>query len=162
MPRLKRPYVATLDEVRISRDRETAIIEYRNPGVATTYFPLGAQVHSMTDQEILDAFNAAIVARDRAAAAYYHVPVEVPPGSPQVQYSERGDQWVPRGDVLRCVIDDGGPGGEATIWIDDREFSLQEFGRMLTTYAGWGMRICFVPDDALDHGPDIRVREPAD
>lgn len=55
MPRLKRPYVATLDEVRISRDRETAIIEYRNPGVATTYFPLGAQVHSMTDQEILGA-----------------------------------------------------------------------------------------------------------
>ena len=26
-----------------------------------------------------------------------------------------GGQWVPRGDVLRCIIDDGGPNGEVTI-----------------------------------------------
>jgi hypothetical protein len=32
--------------------------------------------------------------------------------------------------------------------IDDREFTLEEFGKMLVTYAGWGMRIEFVPDDA--------------
>ena len=44
------------------------------------------------------------------------VPVtEEPPGEKQIDYHEDSDQWVPRGDVLRCIIDDGGPEGEVTI-----------------------------------------------
>jgi hypothetical protein len=31
---------------------------------------------------------------------------------------------------------------------------------MLTTYAGWGMRIEFVPDDQLHRRPTLEVREP--
>jgi len=65
-----------------------------------------------------------------------------------------------RGDVLRCVIEDGGPDCEVTIWIDDREFSLREFGRLLTTHAGWGMRIIFVPDDEIEKVHPIEIREP--
>src|SRR4029453_17160245 len=78
---------------------------------------------------------------------------------PQIRYFERGDQSTPRGDVLRCEIDDGGPGGEPIIHIDDRELSWREFGRLLTTHAGWGMRIVFVPDDELDEEPRIEIRE---
>jgi hypothetical protein len=40
---------------------------------------------------------------------YAHKPVEIPKGKAQVKYFAAGDQWVPRGDVLRCVIEDGGP-----------------------------------------------------
>jgi len=54
--------------------------------------------------------------------------------------------------------DDGLP----VIEIDGRELSLREFGRMLTTFAGWGMRICIVPDDEIDAEPEIEVREPED
>jgi hypothetical protein len=66
----------------------------------------------------------------------------------------------PRGDVLRCIIADGGPDGEATIWIDNREFSLAEFGKLLVTYAGWGMRIVFVPEDEIETMHPIEIREP--
>ena len=31
---------------------------------------------------------------------------------------------------------------------------------MLTTYAGWGMRIEFVPDDQSHRRPTLEVREP--
>ena len=70
--------------------------------------------------------------------------------------------WTPRGDVLRCQISDGGgdDGLEPIVYVDDREFSWHDFGRMLTTYAGWGMRIVFVPDDELERSPRIEVREP--
>ena len=88
--------------------------------------------------------------------------VEVPVGSPQIRYFERGDQWTPRGGVLRCVISDGGPDYETTIWIDDKELSLAEFGRMLLTWNGWGMRITVVPDDEIHEQPVIEVREPED
>ena len=53
---------------------------------------------------------------------------------------------MPRGDVLRCIIDDAGPNGEVTIHIDDQELSLAEFGRLLSVHGGWGMRIAFVPE----------------
>jgi hypothetical protein len=59
--------------------------------------------------------------------------------------------------VLRCEIDNGGPDGEPIIGIDDQELSWREFGRLLGTYAGWGMRIVFVPDDRLDEQPEVRI-----
>ena len=33
---------------------------------------------------------------------------------------------------------------------------------MLCCYAGWGMRIVFVPDDELDQSPQIVIRESDD
>ena len=158
--RLKRPYVATLDQVRITRESETAVIEYAEPGVWTTHLKIGPQVRKMTDQEILDLFNEGIEASERLRDEYEHVAIEIPPGKPQIEYFDKGYQWTPRGDVLRCVVSDGGPDNEPVIHIDDHELSWQEFGRLLTTYAGWGMRIIFVPDDETDLEPRIEVREP--
>ena len=94
------------------------------------------------------------------ASEYEHLAVEVPPGSPQIKYSKAGYKWLPRGDVPRCLIDE--VDGEAIIQIDDRELSIQEFGKLLTTYAGWGMRLVFVPEDEIADVPRIEVREPVD
>jgi hypothetical protein len=38
----------------------------------------------------------------------------------------------------------------------------REFGHLLTTHAGWGMRIVFVPVDELDEEPRIEIREAAE
>jgi hypothetical protein len=160
MPRLKKPHIATLDEVRITREADAAIIEYHDATVASTRLLLGQGAHSLSDAAILEIFNSTILARERAVSEHGNVVREVPRGMSQVSYFDKGDQWVPRGEVLRCVIEDGGPGGEVKIWIDDREFTLQEFGRMLTTFAGWGMRIYFVPDEKVHEQPTVEVRPP--
>lgn len=158
--RLKRPYVASLDQVRISRGNEEAVIEYVESGISMTHFRLGLEVRAMTDQEILDRFNEYIVASEQTRAEYEHVAIEIPLGRPQIEYFDKGYQWTPRGDVLRCIISDGGPDNEPIIFIDDRELSWEEFGRLLTTYAGWGMRVIFVPDDETEVEPRVEVREP--
>jgi hypothetical protein len=160
--RIKKPRRASLDEVNISRDGDVAVIEFADPSVSTTHFKIGRQVRQMSDQAILNMFNNMIAARDQLAAEYENIVIEVPPGQPQIKHSERSDQWVPRGDVLRCFIEDGGPDGEMTIYIDDQELSLGEFGRLLLTHAGWGMRIAFVPDDLVEEEPEVEVREPRD
>ena len=160
--RKRRPTVASLDEVEISREGGDAVISYKDPQVATTYFRVGPSLCGMSDQQVLDEFNTVLRDEAAAAAAYDHVAVEIPDGRPQIRYFPPGDQWVPRGGVLRCVIDDGGPEGEAIIHVDDQALSLAEFGRLLCTYAGWGMRIAFVPEDALAETPTIDVREPED
>jgi len=61
--------------------------------------------------------------------------------------------------VLRCLIQDG-ENGQLIVEVDDHEISLEQFGRLLTTYAGWGMRIEFVPSDELHRRPVHEVREP--
>jgi hypothetical protein len=160
--RIKKPRTATMDEVIISRKGEYGIIEFREPGISTMNLKLGPKVEKMTDRQILNAFNKTVRGMEEMRRNYVHTPVEIPAGKPQIKYSAPGDQWVTRGDVLRCIIDDGGLNGEATIWIDDREFSLEEFGRLLKTYAGWGMRITFVPDDEIENVHRIEIREPND
>jgi hypothetical protein len=158
--RLKRPYVASLDQVRITRQQDGVVIEYAEPGVRTTHFKLGAQVHKMTDEEILDRFNEWLNASEQLRQEYEHVAIEIPPGRPQIEYFDRSRQWTPRGGVLRCVISDGGPDNEPIIHVDNHDLSWEEFGRLLTTYAGWGMRIIFVPEDETHIEPQIEVREP--
>jgi hypothetical protein len=49
---------------------------------------------------------------------------------------------------------------EVFVYIDDKELTLREFGKLLSTYAGWGMRIIFVPDEELEKDPKIEIREP--
>ena len=49
---------------------------------------------------------------------------------------------------------------QAVIEIDEQALPLQQFGKLLTTYAGWGMRIEFVPKDEVHRRPVLEVREP--
>lgn len=158
--RLKKPVAARLDEVIIAKDGDTAVIDYLDTTIGGVNLKIGPQIASMSDQEILDLHNEVLAAQQRTAAAYKHVAVEIPEGLPQVRYFEEGDQWVPRGNVLRCLIHDDDR--QPIIEIDGRDFALEEFGTMLNTYAGWGMRIVFVPDDELNKIPDIVVRDGED
>ena len=162
MPKFKRLYIVGIEQVRITRQGDTAVIEYADPEIGNVHLKIGSEIAGMTDQDILDVMSADIEAREALAEGYEHVAVEVPLGSPQLRYFEEGDQWVPRGGVLRCAISDGGPDFETTVWIDDHELSLAEFGKMLLTYNGWGMRITFVPDDEIHEQPVVEVREPED
>ena len=124
MPRKKRPHVGSLDEVRISRDKDAAIIEFLDGETMSVHFQLGPAATEMTDREILARFNEWLREQKAAAQAAWRPAVEIPEGKPQIEYSEGSGQWVPRGDVLRCLIDDGGPDGEATVTIDDHELNM--------------------------------------
>lgn len=155
----KERYIARLDEVTITREVDSAVIRYKEAGILTTHLKIGPEIAGMSDEAILELFNDTLRAQAKLAAEYKHVAVEVPLGSPQIKHFARGEQWCPRGGVLRCLVEDD-ENGQLVVGIDDQELSLQEFGRMLTTYAGWGMRIEFVPDDQLHRRPALEVREP--
>ena len=161
MARPKKPIIATMHAVKISRKGESAIINYKNPAIGGVHLTIGPKINGMTDQDILDLHNHIIEKRNKFAAQYHHVAVEIPPGKPQMKYSKRCTQWVPRGDVLRCLVHDD-ENGELVVEIDGHELSLKEFGRMMTVHAGWGMRIVFVPDDELEKVPDITIGEKED
>lgn len=161
--RPKPPYLASLDEVTITRDGRTAIVAYVEENVSTCHYMIGPKIRDLSDEDILDLHNQSIRGRGEIASEHRNKPlVEIPLGKPQIEYCKDSDQWVPRGDVLRCVV------GEDTeqdcrlpaVEIDDKELTWEEFGRMLVTHAGWGMRITFVDRDELHRVPKIEVREP--
>jgi hypothetical protein len=112
MPMPRRPHKASPDELKITRNGDDVIIAYADDSLATTHFKLGRErLSTMTDDDIIDFWNEHLEARDAAMAKYEHVAVEVPPGRPQVEFFEQGNQSVPRGHVLRCVVmgSDGTP-----------------------------------------------------
>jgi len=159
MPRVKRPQRASLDEVRIERDGEYAVITFADDTVGGMNLKLGPEVQRMTDLEILERFNEIVAAMEANVNAWDQTVIEIPPGKPQIEYAATSEQWVPIGDVLRCIIDEGDD-SQPTIWIDDKELSWAEFGRMLLVHNGWGMRIAFVPEEWVHEQPNIEVREP--
>jgi len=158
--RLKKPTRAIIDQVRITREGNDAIIDYADSGIAGTRLTIGPDLATMTDRDIIDVFNGILAAQERILAACDKTVTEEPPGEKQIDYHEDSDQWVPRGDVLRCIIDDAGQNGEVTIHIDDQELSLAEFGRLLRVHAGWGMRIAFVPEEFISENPMVEIRKP--
>ena len=159
--RIKRPRVASADEVRITREVESATIDFADESVASTHLTIGPRMRGMSNTEILECYNDCVRAQDHLRATYQHVAIEIPVGKPQIEYSTQCTQWTPRGDVLRCVFEDD-ENGKPVIHVDDQELDWMKFGRLIRAFAGWGMRIVFVPDDATHETPVIEVREPAE
>ena len=155
----KERYIASLDEVTITRDGDYACIAYKEEGIAGTRLQIGPEIAETSDSEILELHNECLRAQAKRAAEYRYLAVEVPLGSAQIEYMARSDQWVPRGGVLRCLIHDDAE-QQLVVAIDEQELDLEQFGKLLTTYAGWGMRIEFVPDDEVHRRPALEVREP--
>lgn len=132
--------------------------------VATTHFTMEAgKLVTMTDADLLAYWNEHIEATDEFIRTQKPFTLtEIPIGKPQVEYHVQSDQWVPRGHVLRSVVVNDSPIDidDTFISIDDRDFTVAEFLRMVGTFGGWGMRIAFVPDGEIHERPKIRVREP--
>ena len=159
--RKRRPRPASPDQVRITREGETAVIECADPSIRVVNLWVGPSLAEMTDAEVLDLFNDMLEAQAESAAGVDPTLTEIPPGLPQIEYSGRSDQWVPRGHVLRCHIEDDEE-GKPVIHVDDVELDLEAFGRMLLTFCGFGMRIAFVDEEDVNDEPEIVVREPKD
>ncbi|MBI4800973.1 MAG: hypothetical protein HY796_00445 [Elusimicrobia bacterium] len=151
-PRLR---TVTLDEVKITRDGDYAIFRYVDPSMGGGMdLKVGPRVKTMTFDELVELHNDIVRERLALAAHYKHEAIEIV-GGPQIEYSEQCCQWVPRGDVLRCIVT--WRDGEPAIEIDDTELKLREFGEMLSTHEGWGMRVVFVPEGELQKTPKIKV-----
>ena len=159
--RKKRPRPASPDQVRITREGETAVIEYADPSIRVVNLRVGPSLAEMTDAKVLELFNEMLEAQAEIAEGVDPTLTEIPPGLPQIEYSERSDLWVPRGHVLRCHIEDDEE-GQPVIHVDDVELDLEAFGRMLLTFCGFGMRIAFVDEEDVNDEPEIVVREPED
>lgn len=155
----KTPHVASLDQVRISRTGGDAIIEYADSAVPTIRLSIGPQLREMTDDDVLELHNDAVRRMEHCESESEHVAIEIPLGRQQLRRTEPSGPLVPRGDVVRSVIDRDA-GGRLQMRVDDHALSLEDLGRMLETYAGWGMRMVFVPRDEVHVDPLIDVMDP--
>lgn len=152
-------YIAALDEVTVTRDGDCARIEYKEAGVAVTNMEIGRKIAEMTDSDIVDVHNQGLRNDAKRAAEDKHVVHEVTLGSAQIEYFARCDQWVPKGSLLRCQIQVA-EHGDIIVKIDERKLRLKQFGKLLASHGGWGMRIEFVPKDEVHHRPALQVRQP--
>lgn len=127
--------------------------------ISTKHLTIGDGFEQMSDSEILGVYNSVIDAQEQSLRDWDNTITEISPGKPQIRFNRDSDQWVPRGEVLRCLIDDNANDG-TVFHIDDKELSLYEFGHLIRVYAGWGMRIAFVPEELVAEQPTVKLREP--
>jgi hypothetical protein len=152
-------YIARLPEVIVTRDGDFARIEYKEGDIPASLLKIGPEIRKMSDSEIVELHNDALRDKATRASGYKQVAVEMPLGSAQIEYFARCDQWVPKGTVLRCLIRDG-LHGRLLIRVDEQDLGLKQFGKLLSTYEGWGMRIEFVPQEEVHRRPVVEVRDP--
>jgi hypothetical protein len=55
--RLKKPVRVSIDQVRITREGNDAIIDHADSGIAGTRLTIGPDIATMTDREIIDVFT---------------------------------------------------------------------------------------------------------
>ena len=151
--RKKRPVHGVMDQVRITRDGNDAIIEYADSMIADTRLTIGPRIKRMTDKDFIDVFSGVMAAQKKLLRDWDRTVTEMLPEAPQIEYRKDLDQIVPLVEVIRCYVDDGGEDGEVTVHIDGNELSLAEFGQLLKCNAGWGMRVTFVPEERLTENP---------
>jgi hypothetical protein len=151
-------YIAGPNDVTVTRDGDWARIEYKEEGIPASHLEIGPEIAGMSHGEILEAYNEFLRNDAKLATKRKHVAIEVPLGAEQIEYFAQCDQWVPRGGVLRCLIEDD-EHGQIVVKIDQQELRLKQFGKLLATYAGWAMRIEFMPGDEVHRRPALEVRE---
>jgi hypothetical protein len=156
-----KPRVVSPEEVKITRENESAIFTYSDSDIPRISLTIGPDIGSMTDEELLDLHNETVEAMLNSEAAFEHIAWEVPIGKSQIEYEDRVSSWSMKGDVLRGVVgyghdpNTGEPAPE--ILVDDKRLSWSEFGKMLSTYEGWGLRLTIVPEDEIHRVPDVEV-----
>ena len=135
-----------------------AIIEPKCADGEAILLTIGPEIDQLDDQEIVDFCNACIEFEDDLPPNHSTVGTEIPPGKPQLDYCADNHHWTPRSDVLRCVIEED-EDGETIIFTDDNAFSMAALGELLSSFAGWGLRLTMVPDDEVDKAPVITIQE---
>ena len=151
-------YTVSLHEVTVSRSDNYARIEYKEEGISTTHLPIGPEIDQMSDAEIVKLHNGSSTFQGKRAANHKYIAFEVPLGSEQIEYCVPCDQWVPRSDVLRYLLQSD-ERGRLVIKIDNQKLPAKQFVKLLTTFEGWGMRIEFVPTEAVHRRLVVKVRE---
>lgn len=54
---MRKPHLASLDEVEITRERDYAVVEYHDSSGSSTKIQVGRLLANMSDQEVLDLHN---------------------------------------------------------------------------------------------------------
>ncbi len=154
----KKRYIARLDQVTITRKGSEAIIAYKEPAIPTTHLEFGENLRGVSDEEILASFNESLKDEANGVADYRHIAVETPLGSPQIRVNPKTNKACVHGNVLRCIVTEG-DAGQVLLQIDERKLDMKEFGRLLESFLGWGVRMEFVPKNAIDRRPELQVRD---
>lgn len=153
--------VVSLSEVKITRNGDTANIDYSDPAMGGGMnLKVGPKLAKMTDLEVIEMHNDMILEMEELREEHPFVAIEITEGKPQIEYSKQCSQWCARGDILRCCIESSEESGHIpVIEIDGQRLSWMDFGKLVSTHEGWGMRVMFVPDDEIDKTPAIAIQE---
>jgi hypothetical protein len=154
---MKKRKIAFPKDVKITRDGIYAHIDFIDPSYMSRRIEIGSTLSSMTDAEILRIHNDIVFSEQ--ASIRQSRPTEIEDGGVQIRFDKASGSWVPESDVLRCELTSGEEPHDLVVRIDDQDLSWAQFGRMVSSYRGWGMRVTFLPEEQLFKPPATEIIE---
>jgi hypothetical protein len=130
--RKKRPHVATLEEVTITRDGEYAIIAYLDDSVATTQYHIGRdRLARMSDEDILMLWNAGLATKED-----------------DVRSRRDMGPALSRRNTMSCLITEAPTDPHHPfLQAEGRMFTAMEMAKLLGAHPGWTVRFELVPPE---------------
>jgi hypothetical protein len=89
--RLKKPTRVSIEQVRITRERNAAIVDHADAGISGAHLAIGPEIATMTDAEIVDRYNGILESQHRLLAGWDSTVIEEPQGEKQIDYHEDSD-----------------------------------------------------------------------
>lgn len=151
----RRRKVAFAKEVTISRDGETAVIDFIDKQYGGTNLTIGPTIEDMSDGDILRLYNDIVLEQQRLIAESR--PTEMQEGLPQIGIHQHYKELLTHSQTLRCELTSGKSHEELVVEIDDQKLSWEEFGKLISPYIGWAMRIQFLPSEQLLNPPASKI-----
>lgn len=151
----KRQKVAFAKEVTIERSGDTAVIEFHDPQYGGTNLTIGPGIKDMSDADILRLYNEIVLEQQRLIAESR--PTEMQEGMPQIGIHPYYKDLTTHSQTLRCELSSGKTHDELVVEIDDRKLPWKEFGKLISPYIGWAMRVQFLPSEQLVNPPESEI-----
>ena len=79
--RPKKPIRVSIEQVRITRDGPTAVIEYADPAYSGVNLTIGDHVAQMSDQQVVDVLNDVLAAQAQSLREWDNTVTEIPSAS---------------------------------------------------------------------------------
>jgi len=150
----QRRKVAFAKEVTIKRDGNTAVIDFIDQSFGGTNLTIGPKIKDMSDADILRLYNEIVLQQQRLIKESQ--PTEMQGGLPQIGIDSYYKDLTTHSQTLRCELTSDSI-DDLVVEIDDRKLSWEEFGKLISPYRGWAMRIQFLPSEQLLNPPESKI-----
>ena len=159
--RFKKPTRVSIDQVRITREGNDAIVDHADAGISGAHLAIGPEIAAMTDADIVDLYNDILEFSASAPGGVGQDGRRRTAGGKTNRLSRKQRSMGAARRRTPLHHRRRRPRGRGHHpYRRSRVVAQRNSAGCSAVHAGWGMRIAFVPEEFVTENPTVKVRKP--